>query len=307
MVLFSCGKSDSDVEPIDLKKDKWVTSKILDSLGNSYIVAATYDSKLQIRVEDAKGVLLFSEYCPTIDSTEIPVRADSVIVTLVAPNKYINVNDASMSIILPGTKKDGYDHVQLLANLSLDTKKFYTKKYKVEEPLDWSYVWWNDAVVQWYQSTILVREGTQEYLNGGGFMGLGSRGSQLVCYERDFSVRYVKDIDVTAAYYPYSGGNYIPINNTEDMGFRTDIGLITRSAILVSTEDQWAGVKPIVWQVDLKHALSLPSNYEVKITDYNIIGDLVRTTFETYDGSGKLVSTLTRDWDLRTGMPRTKL
>ncbi len=136
-------------------------------------------------------------------------------------------------------------------------------------------------------------------------MWLGTRGRQLVCYERDFSVRYIKDIDVTAANYPSAGGYYIPVSNTDEIVFSRG-GLIRRSAILVSVEDAWVGVKPIVWQVDIKKVHSLPADFSVRLTDYNIKGDLVLTTHDIFDSSGKLVRTDNGEWDIRTGMPRKK-
>ncbi len=146
---------------------------------------------------------------------------------------------------------------------------FYTKKYKVEHAHDWTFVMFHNGVAQWYQNSIIVREGTDFDLTNGGFMWLGTRGRQLVCYERDFSVRYIKDIDVTAANYPSAGGYYIPVSNTDEIVFSRG-GLIMRSAILVSVEDAWVGVKPIVWQVDIKKVHSLPADFSVRLTDYTI-------------------------------------
>lgn len=304
-LLLSCSNKGTDIEPvrpIDPKQDKWTTEKLVDSVGNHYFMAATYDSKLEVRVEDAQGTLIFSAVCTKIDSTEIPLTADSAIVVLAAPNRFINIHDASLSIVLYRNKRD-YNHVQLIANLSLDTKKFYTKKYKVEEPLDWSFVYSRGAVAQWYESTILVREGEQQYLNGGGYLGLGSRGKHLVCYERDFSIRFRKNIDVTAAYYPSSGGEYIPVNSTEAIGCWKFDGVITKIAIFVSVVDEWAGVKPIVWQVDLKEMLHLPVGNQLHITYYSVQGNLVKTTFTVYDKAGTYLWTKSVDLDLKTGTP----
>lgn len=306
LTLFSCKKDNSDKE-IDLKKDKWISYAIADSSGNTYFVAATFDRKLQIRVKSPGGTILFSGDCVAIDSSEIPLSPRMVSIALTPPNEYINKNDASLSVRLnKGEYPDYKPYVQLLANISLDTKAFYTKKYKIEQSLDWSFVMFNDGVAQWHQRSIIVREGTDEDLTNGGFMWLGRRGTQLVCYERDFSIRFIKDIDATAAYYPRAGGNYIPVSNTDDIGFRRD-GLITRSAILVSVEDEWAGVKPIVWQVDLKRTHNLPANYSIRITDYNVKGDLVTATYEIFDESGKLVETKEEEWDIHTGTPKKKL
>src|SRR5690606_36977625 len=123
-------------------------------------------------------------------------------------------------------------YVQLLANINLETKKIYTKKYKVEKPEDWTYKFVYDALAQWYQNTLIVKEGTDRDLNrGGGHMGLGQRGTQLICYERDFSIRYTRDIDAPSAYYPSTGGQYIPINDYERIAFRDD-GLVSRVQIV---------------------------------------------------------------------------
>lgn len=303
ITIFACKK---DVPETEKSTDKWMSRKIADSTGNQYFIASTINNKLEIRVENEKGELIFSKECPTIDSNEIPSSGEKATLALTPPNKYISKSDASLSILLH--KKQGNDqreYVQLLANLNLETKVLYTKKYKVENPFDWTFAMFYDGVVQWYQNTLLVREGIDgDILGGGGFMGLGARGTQLVCYERDFSVRYTKDIDVTAAYYPRAGGHIIPINNNEYMGFDMD-GRFGRLAILVSSADQWAGVKPTVWELDLKKVHSLPQDFQVKITDYNVKGDLVTTDYSIYSEAGKLVSKESKVWDLKTGTPRT--
>ncbi len=303
----SCSKKEAEVEKT-ISNDKWVSYKEKDSLGNRYFVAATKNDKLQIRIENAKGEIIFSEDCPTIEPSEIPVNSkEYVSLALSPPNKYVSANDATLSISL-SKKDERYDrqYVQLLANINLETKAFYSKKYKVEKPLDWSYAMFNAGVAQWYQNTILVREGTDEDISVGGFMGLGKRGRQLVCYERDFTVKFIKDIDVSAAYYPGSGGTYIPINNNERIRFGINDGTIARRAILVSIEDQWAGIKPDVWEVDLKKVNSLPVDYRVKITDYNVKGDLVTNSYSIFDATGKLIRNDTGEWDLKTGMPRKR-
>jgi hypothetical protein len=305
MTIFACKK---DVSEIEKSTDKWVSRKIADSTGNQYFIAATLKNKLEIRVENNKGELIFSKECPTIDSIEIPLSTEKVAIALTPPNRFISKSDASLSIFLIKKQEDDQrEYVQLLANLNLETKVLYTKKYKVENPLDWSFAMFYDGVVQWYQNTLLVREGIDRDVHGGGgFMGLGSRGTQLVCYERDFSVRYTKDIDVTAAYYPRAGGHIIPINNNEYMGFDMD-GRFGRLAILVSSADQWAGVKPTVWELTLKKVHGLPQDYQVKITDYNVKGDLVTTDYSIYSEAGKLVSKESKVWDLQTGTPRTRI
>ena len=322
--LLSCSKDKENIpveeEVPEESTDLWEygADYLVDSTGNHYYLACTEDRLLEIRVRDAEGKMIFSEYCPTVDSTEIPLelrtRIDgeitrwNVYVVLTAPSKYISADDATLSILLGANDEfEEFKQVQLLANINLKTKEFYTKKYKVEEPLDWSFVLGPGSVTQWYQNTLLVREGTQKDLNGGGFMWLGSRGTQLVCYERDFSIRYTKDIDVSAAYYPGSGGRYIPVSNTDAIGFSDNPALITRTSILVSVVDEWAGVKPEVWEVDLKRTHNLPSDYQVEITDYNVKGDLVTATYRILDGEGVYRETRDGEWDLATGMPRKRL
>lgn len=318
--ILSCDKENPIEEEIpEESTDIWEfgADHLLDSTGNRYYLAFTDDKRLQIRVRDADGKTIFSEYCPTIDSTEIPLGLTSkannggtrstVNVVLTAPSRFINPDDATLSILLNLDVEDhGYNRTQLIANINLSSKEFYTKKYPVRDALDWSFVWWNGGVVQWHQNTLIVREGTQADLNGGGHMGLGSRGTQLVCYERDFSIRYTKDIDVSAAYYPISGGHYIPVSATDDIGFRTGDGVITRSSIFVSIEDQWAGLKPVVWQIDLKHTHNLPADYKIDITDYNVQGDLVTATYRILDDEGGYKETKDGEWDLATGAPRKK-
>lgn len=307
-ILFSCSKDKSDGNVPDPKKDKWVTDIKKDSLGNQYYVANTYDSKLEIRVKNAAGKIIFSEICPTIDSAEIPVSVSTVITSLVSPSRFISIHDATLSIMLVNDSMDEMkNYVQLLANLNIENKKFYTKKYKVQKPQDWTYKFVYNALAQWNQNTLLVCEGTDHDLNkGGGFMGLGQRGTQLVCYDRDFSVRFTKDIDATEAYIPTTGGDYIPLNDYECIAFRTD-GLITRLQIVTSAEDQWAGKKYIVWQVDLKKRNELPADYSVKLKDYNIQDTRVITTYDIYDEAGKFKESRKSEWDLSTGFPRTKL
>jgi len=136
--------------------------------------------------------------------------------------------------------------------------------------LDWTYKVLDNNLVHWYQNTLLVREGTdKELYRAGGSMGLGQRGNQLTCYERDFSTRYFKDIDATDAYYPSEGGDIIPINNYEYILFRND-GVVARLQIVTSVEDKWAGKKPVIWQDNLKDTNNIQADYSVKLTSYNI-------------------------------------
>ncbi len=178
LVLYSCRKDDGPA--VGPRKDKWVSYKVADSSGNLYFVAATFDSKLQVRVKSPDGKIIFSEYCPTVDSEELPVSSSTVSVALTPPNKYINKNDASLSVLL---RKNNYPnvrpYVQLLANISLGTKAFYTKEYKVEQAHDWAFVMFHNGVAQWYQNSIIVREGTDFDLTNGGFMWLGTPGKAI--------------------------------------------------------------------------------------------------------------------------------
>lgn len=305
-MIFSCTKdaAPKPYEPEE-KKEKWRTEAIKDSMGNQYYAVGTLTNKLEIRVDNKEGKTIFSEVCPTLDPTEIPQTANKVLTYLVSPSKYISINDATFSLRLVQDEMDKQQkYVQLLANINLETKKFYTKKFKVEKPEDWTYRDFNGALVQWYQNTLLVREGTEYNLNrGGGDMGLGQRGTQLVCYERDFTIRYTKDIDAPSAYYPSTGGQYIPINDYERMAFRAD-GLISRVQIVTSVEDVWAGKKPIIWQNDLKISSNIPADYSVRITDYNIQGDEAIAGYTIYDEKENVKYKRTGKWALSNGTPR---
>lgn len=307
-IIFSCTK-DAAPRPEEYKsgdkKEKWRTEAIKDSMGNKYYAVGTLTNKLEIRVDNKEGKTIFSEVCPSIDSTEIPSDKGKAIVVLVSPSKYISINDATFSIKLVLDEMDKQQkYVQLLANINLETKKVHTKKFKVEKPEDWTYKFVYDALAQWYQNTLIVKEGTDYDLNrGGGYMGLGQRGTQLVCYERDFSIRYKKDIDAPSAYYPSTGGQYIPINNFEDIGFRSD-GLVSRGQIVTSVEDVRAGKKEIVWQDDLKMSNNIPADYSVRITDYNIQGDEAIAKYTIYDEKGNAKYKRTRKWLLSNGYPR---
>ncbi len=300
--LFSCKKDTPDVP--EKKNEKWRTQAKTDSVGNQYYVVNTLDNTLEIRVDNKDGKTIFSEVFPTIDSTEIPSDMRNLIFYLVAPNRYINSNNATLSLKI---FLDGFElqktYVQLLANIDLDRKKFYTKKYKVEEPLDWAYVGRDDALVQWYGNSLLVREGTDKDLNrGGGFMGLGQRGTQLVCYERDFSIRYTKDIDASDAYYPSGNLWNIPINNYEYMLFLND-GYVGRMQIVTSVEDKWAGKQAVIWRDNLKETNNIPADYSIKITDYNIQNNVVSASYNIYDEKGQLKEKRSRKWAISNGMP----
>jgi len=300
--LFSCKKDTPDVP--EKKNEKWRTEAKTDSVGNQYYVVNTLDNTLEIRVDNKDGKTIFTEVCPTIDSTEIPEDMRNLIFYLVAPNRYVNSNNATLSLKI---FLDGFElqkkYVQLLANIDLDSKKFYTKKYKVEEPLDWAYVGRNVSLVQWYGNSLLVREGTDKDLNrGGGFMGLGQRGTQLVCYERDFSIRYTKDIDASDAYYPSGDQPIIPINNYEYMLFLND-GYVGRMQIVTSVEDKWAGKQVVIWRDNLKETNNIPADYSVKITDYNIQNNVVSASYNIYDEKGQLKEKRSRKWAISNGMP----
>ncbi|WP_367210998.1 hypothetical protein [Sphingobacterium sp. R2] len=300
--LFSCKKDTPDVP--EKKNEKWRTQAKTDSVGNQYYVVNTLDNTLEIRVDNKDGKTIFSEVCPTIDSTEIPSDMRNLIVDLVAPNRFINRDQASLSLeIVLDDLETRNKYIQLLANIDLDSKKFYTKKYKVEQPLDWAYVTFPYSLVQWYGNSLLVREGTDKDLNrGGGYMGLGQRGTQLVCYERDFSIRYTKDIDASDAYYPSGNLWNIPINNYEYMLFLND-GYVGRMQIVTSVEDKWAGKQAVIWRDNLKETNNIPADYSIKITDYNIQNNVVSASYNIYDEKGQLKEKRTRKWSIGNGMP----
>ncbi|WP_313188649.1 hypothetical protein [Sphingobacterium siyangense] len=300
--LFSCKKDTPDV-PVK-RNEKWRTEAKTDSLGNQYYVVNTLDNTLEIRVDNKDGKTIFSEVCPTIEASEIPESSRKLFTDLVAPSKYINANQATLSLRIVLDNLDIQEkHIQLLANIDLDSMKFYTKKYKVEEPLDWTYVTFPYSLVQWYGNSLLVREGIDKDLNrGGSYMGLGQRGTQLVCYERDFSVRYTKDMDASDAYYPSGGLWNIPINNYEYMLFLTE-GVVARVQIVTSVEDKWAGKQPLIWKDNLKETNNIPADYSIKITDYNIQNNVVSASYNIYDEKGQLKEKRTRKWAIGNGMP----
>ncbi|WP_291095739.1 MULTISPECIES: hypothetical protein [Bacteroidota] len=300
--LFSCKKDTPDV-PVK-KNEKWRTDAKTDSTGNQYYVVNTLDNTLEIRVDNKDGKTIFSEVCPTIEAREIPENSSKLFTYLVAPSKYINANHATLSLRIVLDNLDIQEkYIQLLANIDLDSKKFYTKKYKVEEPLDWTYKVLDNQLVQWYENSLLVREGAEKDLyRGGGNMGLGQRGTQLVCYERDFSVRYTKDIDATDAYYPSGGLWKVPINNYEYMMFLAE-GVVARVQIVTSVEDKWAGKQPLIWKDNLKETNNIPADYSIKITDYNIQNNVVSASYSIYDEKGQLKEKRTRKWAIGNGMP----
>jgi len=300
--LFSCKKDTPDVP--EKKNEKWRTQAKTDSVGNQYYVVNTLDNTLEIRVDNKDGKTIFSEVCPTIGASEIPENSSKLFTYLVAPSKYINANHATLSLRIVLDNIDIQEkHIQLLANIDLESKKFYTKKYKVEEPLDWTYKVLDNQLVQWYGNSLLVREGTEKDLNrGGGYMGLGQRGTQLVCYERDFSIRYTKDIDASDAYYPSGNLWNIPINNYEYMLFLND-GYVGRMQIVTSVEDKWAGKQTVIWRDNLKETNNIPADYSIKITDYNIQNNVVSASYNIYDEKGQLKEKRTRKWSIGNGMP----
>ena len=76
--VLSCSK-DKENTPVEEEipeesTDLWEygADYLVDSTGNHYYLACTEDRLLEIRVRDAEGNMIFSEYCPTVDSTEIP-------------------------------------------------------------------------------------------------------------------------------------------------------------------------------------------------------------------------------------------
>ena len=95
-------------------------------MGNQYYVVSTLNNTVKIRVDNKEGETIFSEACPTIDATEIPDKAQKLLVFLVAPNKHINPNGATLSlrIILDDMEKQE-KYIQLLANIDPGKRKIY--------------------------------------------------------------------------------------------------------------------------------------------------------------------------------------
>lgn len=301
LLLFSCKKESSKLPEVRI--EKWRTTAIKDSTGNKYYVVNTLANRLEIRVDDKEGKTIFTEICSTIDSTEIPKYYDDLIVFLVAPSKYININQATLSLrMYNGDLKKQNTYVQLLSNIDLKTKTSFTKTYRVNKPTDWAYIDYNQGVVQWYENSLLVREGTEYSLNEVGGMGLGQRGIHIVCYERDFSIRYTKEINASDAYYPIGGGRIIPVNNYEYIFFGIN-GVIDRLQIVTSLADKWEEKKPVVWRYDLKKDSDVPMGYSVKMIDYYIQENTGIVKYEIYDRQDKLQGEKTKKITLTNGIP----
>lgn len=310
ITVGACKKSNEpEPETIDHNRqtDKWTTAKQADSAGNTYYFARTEGNTLELRIYDKEGKVLISQPCTTIDASEIPEQVSDVVVFLVSPNRFIAKNDATLSITLVGNKVEKTSkYVQLLVNINTETKKFYSKKYKVEKPQDWACKASSAAVVQWYQNTLLVKEGPDANLNpNGGFSGEGNRGTLLICYERDFTVRYTKNLDANDAYYPISRDNYIPVSGTEAIYFRED-GFITKEQMVTSAKEEAEGKRRIAWRIDLKLYSKVPADYSVKLKSYNLIYETIVTTYDIFDEKGGFKRTVTEEWNVNSGFLQRK-
>ncbi|MDF2514840.1 MAG: hypothetical protein K0R59_136 [Sphingobacterium sp.] len=300
-LTYSCKKDNLvlGVLGVNQQEDRWITGKKIDSAGNTYCFAYTHFNTLELRIHDKGGKELLTKTC-VLDSSEIPEHASNVYVSFVIPNRFIGAHDATLSIALFQDEAERSNkYVQLLMNVNTETKKLYIKKYTVDSPDDWGHQASEGALVQWYQNTLLVKEGADADLNiTGGILGEG-RGTLLVCYERDFSVRYTKNIDANNAYYPVSRRNYIPVSDFEAIYFRED-GLIARERMVTSAAEA-AEMRPTVWRIDFKQFSKLPADYAVKLKSYNLQDNTVLTSYDIFDEKGAFKASVTKEWDAGTG------
>lgn len=296
LLLFSCSKKDP-FGPLDPKRDKWELPSLKDNTGNSYTFAATYDGKLELRIRKPDGSRLLSYAYENVDSS--PLIKSNVSFQLADPKKHIDINMATLSMTI------SYSPVklqQILANVNLQSQQVYTKVYPISSYSDLGYNDYKGAVVQWHKGSILVREATHgELMNMEHF--LAARGTRLVCYNTDFSLRFTKNINLNMAYYPYNYEEYIPLNNTEYLSFDIAAGIIRRSFLSTSTDDPYNWDRPYKWELDLSKVERLPSGYKVKIDDYSLTADQMEVKYSTFDRDGKLVKTITHHWEVLTGMP----
>lgn len=305
MYFVSC---DRDIDTVtDSKKDKWQSDVKKDSLGNQYSYVVTYNDKLELHIKSPSGNEILKYSYDQVDSLQFIKDKYKIAFELTAPNKRINIEEATIAVFI--NYDDDWDngkprYSQVITNVNLKSTNVFTKLYKVRSKTDVGCAMFNGGIVQWYNGSVLIRQGIDNDLRGG---DLGSRGTELVCYNRDFTVRYKKDIDLNYAHYPASYYQYIPINETEYIltGIaENSSGVISRNAILTSWEDQYINrIKPKIWQVDLKAIEKLPSGYAIKIDDYSIIGDKVKINYSVYDNTAALVRNVAHHFYLDSGMP----
>lgn len=306
MLFFASCDKNKNIDG-DFKKEKWQSDVKKDSFGNQYSYIVTYNDKLELQIKDPSGNVLLKHSYDQIDSLQFIKDKYKIAFELTAPNQRINSDEATIAVFV--NYDDDLDngkprYSQVITNVNLKSTQVFTKLYKVRAKTNLGCVMFNGAVVQWYNGSILVREGTDNDLRGG---ELGGRGTELVCYNKDFTVRYKKDIDLNYAYYPASYYHYIPINETEYIltGIaENSSGVISRSSILTSWEDQYVnGIKPVIWQVDLKAVEKLSSGKNIKIDDYRIINDKLKVNYSVYDNGGALARKVEHNFYLSNGMP----
>ena len=296
LLLSSCAKKDP-FGPLDPKRDKWELPSLKDSTGKSYTFASTYDGKLELRVRKPDGSLLLAHVYENVDSHPL-IKAD-IHFKLTAPKKHIDIN---MATIAASIGSSPIKLLQILSNVNLQSQQVYTKVYPISFYGDLGYNDYEGAVVQWDKGSILVREATQGELMGMEHF-LTARGTRLVCYNTDFSPRFIKKINLNTAYYPYNYQEYIPLNNTEYLSFDIAAGVICRAFLSTSTDDPYNWDRPYKWELDLSKVERLPSGYKVKIEDYSLTADQMEVKYSTFDRDGKLVKTITHHWEVLNGMP----
>lgn len=301
----SCDKSKDTVA--ESKKDKWQSEVKKDSSGNQYSYVVTYNDKLELHIKGPSGNVILTHSYDQVDSLQFIKDKFKIAFELTAPNKRINSEEATIAVFI--NYDDDLDngkprYSQVITNVNLKSAQVFTRLYKVRSKTDVGCAMFNGAIVQWYNGSVLIREGIDNDLRGG---ELGSRGTELVCYNKDFTVRFKKDIDLNYAYFPTSYYHYIPVNETDYIltGIAgNSSGVISRNAILTSWEDQYInGIKPKIWQVDLKAVEKLPSGYTIKIDDYSIVNDKVKVNYSVYDNGGGLLRKVEHHFYLNSGMP----
>ncbi|OOG19742.1 hypothetical protein BWD42_07525 [Sphingobacterium sp. CZ-UAM] len=284
--------------------DIWVSTERMDAAGNHYYVAYTAFHTLELRIRDRQGEEIISHTCG-VEPSEIPAYASNVFLNLVVPNRFIGADDATLSIALYSDEAElRPQYVQLLLNINVQTKKIYSKKYTITSPADFAYKASEGALVQWYQNTLLVKEGRDVELNAhGGMLGENGPGSVLVCYERDFTERYRLPIDAGQSYLPIARDNYIPLNDFEAIYFRGD-GLISRERMVLSASEEARGKRPVVWQIDLRRHSKMPVDYTVKLNHYDLRNGIVETQYAIFDKTGRFVKMLQKNWNVENGYPQ---
>lgn len=295
-LLSSCSKKDP-FDSLDPKRDKWELRSLKDGSGKSYTFAATYDGKLELRVRKPDGSLLLAHAYENVDAR--PLIKNDVSFQLTVPKKHIDINMATISTTIGSSP---IKVLQILSNIDLKTQQIHTKVYDISSYNDLSYNITEGSVVQWHKGSILVREATQGELLGKAHP-LAMKGTRMVCYNTDFSIRFAKEMTLTMPSYPSAHQEYIPLNNTEYLSFNISTGIIRRAFLSITNGDSYHPDLTFKWELDLGKVEQLPSGYKVKIDDYSLTADQMEVKYSIIDRDGKLVKTVTHHWEVLNGMP----